>query len=1244
MRKDTSNSRKPVTGRGRASRIAIALGSLVALLALAASPAAAKKTHLLEGTFGSAAQPSFEAANALAVDQPTGDLFVVDSSAKTLSRFHSDGTPANFSALGTNVIDGKGAGDLTPQNGFTFGPSGEQQIAIDNSGTATDGDIYLSQGLPEGGNLVDIFAASGEYLGQLTRAGASGPLFGTTPGLPFSPLGVTVDSAGNVYLGGGYDNKIYKFDPAANPVVNADFITAFTPVDEPIGNVAAGMGPSAGTLFANTFVTGEGESVLKLDSASGALKGVVDAGEDRLLSVDPATGHLYAVGGTITGTGSLSNLVVKEFDASGSTLILSFPVSTRTGIAIDGASGRIYISRGEIILVYGPLVTVPDVTTGPTTITGITSATVKGTVDPDGVALEECFFEYGLTNAYGQTKPCTESVGEIGVGKKEVDADLSGLSQETLYHYRLVAKNANATIKGEDATFKTPSKPGIKGVWAQEVGFVEATLKAQINPENAATTYRFEWGTDPSYGQSTGEIALGSDNTDHTVSLALEGLQPGATYHYRVVAHNTIGISESTDHAFTAFPAPASKPGCANANFRSGPSGALPDCRAFEMVSPVQKGNADIRAPLYDCCFVAGLDQAANDGNAFSFSTEKSFGDAVSAPFASQYLASRTEGVGWSTHGISPPREGLTFPEQINFKYDLEYKAFSPDLSSGWLVHDTGPVLDPCAVAGFSNLYRRDANGSYEALTTAEPMNQTPKEYWPALQGLSADGAIAVFAANGKLTANASGAVDGEGPIIQIYEHVRDPSGEGCGELRLISVLPSGSASAASSSVGKGAGSLGASRAATVENAVSTDGSRIYWSSGVSSGVSLYLHDDAQPKTILVASGSTQFWTASADGSRAIYEVGEELFEYDAESKTHILIAAGSEGVAGASRDATRIYFVSKEALGGEGQAGAPNLYLREGTGAGATRKLVAADTRGDFRSAPLSVVNPEPYKRGVRVTPDGSSIVFSSSKSFGGYDNKSVEDGLPSIELYRYEAGTGQLACISCNPSGGRPQTREVKGATPGLPRIAAQMPAWENQSFAPRVLSDDGNRLFFDSFDALVPRDTNSAEDVYEWERAGGSAECEAKGADLYVASSGGCLSLISTGQSPSDSEVIDASPSGADAFIKTASSLLPQDPGLVDIYDAREGGGLPPPPGPPAGCEGEACQGPPAPPNDPTPASAAFNGAGNVREGTPSKRCLKGKVRREGRCVAKKKAKHHKSKSAKSKKAKHQGRAGR
>ena len=120
----------------------------------------------------------------------------------------------------------------------------------------------------------------------------------------------------------------------------------------------------------------------------------------------------------------------------------------------------------------------------------------------------------------------------------------------------------------------------------------------------------------------------------------------------------------------------------------------------------------------------------------------------------------------------------------------------------------------------------------------------------------------------------------------------------------------------------------------------------------------------------------------------------------------------------------------------------------------------------------------------------------------------------------------------------------------------MAAHLPLPQSSLYPGRPLSDDGNRLFFEAFDALAPQDTNGVGDVYEWE-AQGSGSCQ---------KAGGCISLISTGKSPEESKFVDASANGDDVFISTDSSLLPQDPGLIDIYDAHANGGFPPPPGPP------------------------------------------------------------------------------
>ena len=176
---------------------------------------------------------------------------------------------------------------------------------------------------------------------------------------------------------------------------------------------------------------------------------------------------------------------------------------------------------------------------------------------------------------------------------------------------------------------------------------------------------------------------------------------------------------------------------------------------------------------------------------------------------------------------------------------------------------------------------------------------------------------------------------------------------------------------------------------------------------------------------------------------------------------------------------------------------------------------------------------------------------------------------------------------------------------------QAAVFIPGWETNRYASHLLSEDGRRAFFEAADALSSRDTNGVQDVYEWEEPG-SGSCD-EASPSYSPLNGGCITLVSSGKSARLSEFDDASPSGEDVFFSTLSSLVPQDYGLVDVYDARVNGGLPVPSLPRAECEGEACQGTPAPPSDPTPASAAFEGAGNVTN--PAKKKKK-KKKQQGR----------------------------
>ncbi len=1180
-------------------RLALPL-AVLAVLVFAAS-AGATKTHLFKEAFGSAAQPSFSGARGVAIDQSSGDVLVMDAGGTpSIKRYNPDGTAANFSGLGTNAIDGKGNGecatvpadcDQTPQNGLGFASANESQIAVDNSGTATDGDIYVTQSSP---NLINIFSDEGKYLGQLTESSSG----------PFSEAcGVAVDPAGAVYVG-DYTGGIHKFVPVANPPVNADNPANFSTVTQPC-TLAAGAGATAGFLFAAQY---QGP-ISKLASSTGALQYTVSPGGNTTVSVDPGSGHVYAATGA----------TVKEFDASGAASVSSVssfrpPSGSVQGVAARASSGDVYVSRpsssSNLEVFAGALATIPDVSTGSATAIAPTAATLNGTVNPDGVLLSECKFEYGTTSAYGQSQACDLTPAEIGAGTSAVavKADISGLTLGATYHFRLVAKNPEVSSNGEDQTFKALSPPVIVGQWAGGVTYTEASLNAQINPEGSPTTYKFEWGPTAAYGNSSTQSGVGSDKADHTVSAFLSALQPASTYHYRVIATNSIGTSEGPDHLFTTYAHLQANTDCPNQDFRTGPAATLPDCRGYEMVSPIDKNGGEIRtAPSLGPATATAFTQASRDGEKITYSSQFSFGDEPAGHYSNQYLATRGAG-GWITHGINAPQSLTIFdPIFVPFiEFNPYFQYFNEDLSSGWFQDFNKAPLTSEAQAGYMNFYRRDnTDGSLETLTVNEPLTPTPNTFGygaieaAEIQGVSRDGAHTVFAARAKFTPDASAEEGGRGLHRQLY----DFSG---GELHLVSILPDGTASTAVTNALGQAHSASSfypeGQSPTRHNTVSADGSRIFWTAGdILDQGRIYVRLDGAA-TVPVSAGDAHWWNASADGSKALYSEGNLTFgeaslkEFDVDSETTTTIAGETYGVAGASEDLSYIYFASQEALDGA-TAGKPNLYLYHEGAVSFIATLSALDVEQTNTST--SIVNAVPVLHASRVTPDGRHIAFESTRSLSGYDNTDALSGKADMEAYIYDAEGDQLSCPSCNPSGARPVGQPLRRAftvndgldgestTTGIRGAAAWLTTEEESSYSSHVLSDDGNRLFFNAFDALVPEDTNGRQDVYEWE-AQGSGDCQKPA---------GCLSLISTGQSPKSSAFMDASPNGSDVFFETAASIDPQDPSGIDIYDARIGGGFPTP-SQPTPCIGDACQSPPAAPNDPTPASAGFKGAGDLK----------------------------------------------
>jgi hypothetical protein len=1188
----------------------------MAAMALTASSASADNSHPLQFSFGAEGPSSrFSEPSGIAIDEANGNVVVADGGNNdTLDIVGPEGGPPSGVAV-------------AKIGGFAWGaePSG---VAVDNSpASPSQGDLYVTNlgvtnlGPPSFRKYA--LNPSGEEYEFLEALSATPP--------PGEPLGIAVDSKGNVFASDWATQSVVEFSPAGAEIGRID-------VSSPVGSPSAVALDSKGDLYVQRY--GGGAVYKYAANGSGEIEPatvptlLVEEGATGV-GVDRSTDTVYVAMGDHVAQYSSAGALEGEFGYG----VLG---STRR-VAIDSA-GRIYVTEKQAgqgtengqVVVFGAA-GIPSVATGAATGVESATATLDGTVGPDEVALSDCRFEFVTATAFaargfedlssGGTVPCEPAFGSIPADSAQhpVTASVGGLTPGTPYRFRLVAANANGTNRGSASSFKTFGPPAITDEHTISGLFSEATVGARVNPEGLATTYHVEYGTDTSYGLSTPETAIGSDETAHPVSVALSGLAPGTVYHWRLVAVNSVGTTPGPDRTFATFATPGANEACPNQVFRTAASAKLADCRAYEMVSPVDKNNTDIVSLINIDSHPVRLDQSSTDGEKLTYTTSQGFGDAQSAPYVSQYIASRGAD-GWSNHGISPP-QGVN-PIEIGHRIDLEFRAFSPDLCSGFFVSSTEPAPAPGAVKGFKNLYQRENCGEegLKTLSTEAPgPGSDAGEYEPRVEGVTVDGRCTVFVAF-------------ESP---------QPLYESCGgHLHLVSVLPDGGATTGTAGTLSGINS--SPRLGTVARSVSADGSRVYWTNSPIGPGTLYLRINADRPQSAIGGGecteadkactlpvsetvssakNAHFWSASPDGSKALFTIengsspfNSNLYEFDLASGTSTLIAGGLPsyplGVLGASEDASRVVFPSKEVLTGanaQGKsplAGAANLYLFDSSKTGADRfRFIGTLSSADLdANANLSAVKQEVGLRISRISPDGRHLAFMSNASLTGYDNTDAESGKADSEIYAYDAtadnGEGVLRCVSCNPSGQRPTLgREIQLEGHGGLFTSVFLPPAETELYGSRIVSDDGKRVFFDSYEALIPRDTNGKADVYQWEAAG-SGDCS-EASPAYSPLNGGCVTLISSGESPADSEFVDASPDGRDVFFTTDASLLPQDPGLVDIYDARAGGGYPPPATQAAACEGEACQGPLAPPNDPTPASSAFEGAGNLKQARKKKR---------------------------------------
>jgi hypothetical protein len=696
---------------------------------------------------------------------------------------------------------------------------------------------------------------------------------------------------------------------------------------------------------------------------------------------------------------------------------------------------------------------------------------------------------------------------------------------------------------------RAAAPPQVLSTWVTEVTASSAILRAEVNPERLATTYRFRFLPESAFDANlaagregfAGSTAVpsaggsaGSEATPQRLVARLTGLAAATPYRYQVDVENSAGPAQGSLLRLETE--------------ESAPIFSLPDVRGWEMVSPADKGGGAIEAPGQ--LLGGGLMQAAAQGGSLTYSSASSFAAGPrGAPAASQYISTRGDEA-WSTANVTSPQSSEAEPRT---GAGVPYRAFSANLGEA-LMYGGGDCLAPqrgCAdpspplpgsgaPPGYQDYYLRDdSTGAYTALiTAADATLEVPAEALELkLAGATPDLRHIVLSTCAALTAEASEEKEGDGcdpADPNLYEWDE-------GSLTLVN------------RVGGGVSPLPRARLAAPQGEISADGRRIYWQDPADGD--LWLSEAGQDASLVAAGAS--FQAPAADGSSAFYTEGspgqEDLYRYDAAGRSSQLIAAEVEGVLGASADGAVVYY---QAAGG--------LYRWDD---GSLTEIAAGAGAAEEADWP-------PATGTARVSADGSVLAFASREEPTGVDDTDSLSGEADSELYVYDAATSTLTCASCDPTGERPVGSSwLPGALlNGEGELATPL-------YKPRALSADGTRLFFDSEDHLALQDTNERSDVYEWE-APGHGSCLAPS---LVDS--GCVDLISSGRDGEASEFIDASEAGADAFFRTAASLVPTDPGSYDLYDAREGGGFPVAPTP-IPCDGDACQPLPSPPEDPAP----------------------------------------------------------
>jgi hypothetical protein len=1099
--------------------------------------------------------------------------------------------------------------------------------------TTSPGSIPLSGGgagvkTTTGGNpstdevqAVFVNATGGEFV--LSLGGES------TAGLPFDSSAATVKSAleavagigtGNVSVAGG------PGDATASSPYQVTFIGALGHQDVPHLSATNGSPALSGGSHATVITQTEGASGLS-DDVNVTTNGLaVDPDSD---GPGPEEDVLYVFRvGTVQQFGPANapglTLPPTTYDDQHVTRHAVQKGGGGAGLAIEEGTGRLYMtsSQGGGQNASGLYIAADGAGGPPSTsldsLSDVTqnSVTAHATIDPNGPPITRYRFEYSTDGSDWTSLPTVDLGTQASPQPIEtVISPPGGFDPGTSYHLRLVAsKLFSPTVTSNGLTFTTePSSPQVETSGTAIRTTSAAQFAGRVNPRNAAATFHFEYGSqgpcDSSPCASTPDQSAGAGNLSKLVAADVGGLSPNTTYHYRVVADSSNAGSPvfGADRTLTTR---ASDAPLSHGEF-PGPPGSD---RAYEQVTARDiGGNASESVILSDngTRAVYGITGGTPTSSTGGFN---------------QFLSERTP-QGWRTLDAYPKRSDLpatNWSGAIGARDLSQFFAINASQSgtseaSAFRISPSGPPVklhtQPTAADYQAGTYRTasdDGSAMVVRMTTSpDPLHPTP--------------------------------------LAQLYELAT-------GTPRMVSLMP-GEVVPSCNIPGGSSGNvrlgwLPPGEGSQTTHQVSANGRYVFfaqYAGSCSSATQLFVRDLDLAETTRVSPpplsgpicesglikstpGAVFFWTQSrltADDDDALSDCtgsgdqGGDVYRYDLASHDLICVTcavptanvlASSDAPAASqvsvSEDGSRLYFISSSRLlAGARARGLYRMMVDDGDLAyvgyanpraegNPNAALAAGDDRGGT----------------ITLNPDGTVVYFYSAEPelnpIGGADNGGT------LQLYRYGDVDRSLVCVSC-PTDGVPAARPLEFGSGTQGSYAANN----------KIVSDAGDSAFVTTL-PLLSRDQNTPDpggnpalgtDIYEW-----------RDGRLLLITDG--ITRWKTAGREGQPALQGITPSGSDVFFRASTPLTPDAPdSFPRAYTAKIGGGFDFPANlPPCDLNAGSCEGPGVSPSEqPGAGSAVFSGPGNpkVKWQKPSS-CRKGKVKRKGRCVAKKphKANHH------------------